>query len=74
MFNVSIVRIKVARSFIGSSKGLEDIGFAAGMVQALHIGEFLYSNSSTPSNSQSSHFTNKLQTPANSKWITLAVN
>ncbi len=30
--------------------GFPDIGFAQGMVQALYIGNFLYSNSSTPSN------------------------
>jgi len=29
---------------------LDNVGFAAGTVQALHAGEFLYSDSSTPSN------------------------
>ncbi len=30
--------------------GFPDIGFAQGMVQALYDGDFLYSDSSTPSN------------------------
>jgi hypothetical protein len=33
-----------------ASYRLDDVGFAAGTVQALHVGEFLYNDSSTPSN------------------------
>ena len=33
-----------------ASYRLDDVSFAVGMVQALHVGEFLYSDSSTPSN------------------------
>ena len=69
--NVGMAQFKLTHQF--ASYRLDDISFAAGMVQALYVGEFLYSDSSTPSNSQSSHFTNKLQTPGNSKWINLSI-
>jgi hypothetical protein len=46
--NVGMAQFELTHQF--SSYRLDDVGFAAGTVQALHVGEFLYSGSSTPSN------------------------
>ena len=46
--NVGMVQFELTHQF--ASYRLDDVGFAAGTVQALHVGEFLYSDSSTPSN------------------------
>ncbi len=46
--NVGMTQYKLIHQF--KELGFPDIGFAQGMVQALYIGNFLYSNSSTPSN------------------------
>jgi len=45
--NVGMVQFELTHQF--ASYRLDNVGFAEGMVQALHVGEFLYSNSSTPS-------------------------
>ena len=46
--NVGMVQFEITHQF--ASYRVDDVGFAAGTVQALHVREFLYSNSSTPSN------------------------
>ena len=46
--NVGMAQFELTHQF--ASYRLDDVGFAAGTVQALHVGEFLYSDSSTPSN------------------------
>ncbi len=46
--NVGMAQFELTHQF--TSYRLDDVGFAAGTVQALHVGEFLYSDSSTPSN------------------------
>jgi hypothetical protein len=46
--NIGMAQFELTHQF--ASYRLDDVGFAAGTVQALHVGEFLYSDSSTPSN------------------------
>ena len=46
--NVGMAQFELSHQF--ASYRLDDVGFAAGTVQALHVGEFLYSDFSTPSN------------------------
>ena len=46
--NVGMAQLELIHQF--ETYNLDDVGFAAGTVQALHVGEFLYSDSSTPSN------------------------
>ena len=46
--NVGMAQIQLTHQF--ATYRLNDVGFAAGTVQALHVGELLYSDSSTPSN------------------------
>ncbi len=46
--NVGMAQFELTHQF--SSYRVDDVGFAAGTVQALHVGEFLYIDSSTPSN------------------------
>ncbi len=46
--NVRMAQYELIHQF--KELGFPDIGFAQGTVQALYIGDFLYSNSSTPSN------------------------
>jgi len=46
--NVGMAQFKLTHQF--ASYRLDDVSFAAGTVQALYVGEFLYSDSSTPSN------------------------
>ena len=46
--NVGMAQYKLIHQF--KELGFPNIGFAQGMVQALYIGVFLYSDSSTPSN------------------------
>ena len=46
--NVGMAQFELTHQF--ASYRLDDVSFAVGMVQALHVGEFLYSDSSTPSN------------------------
>jgi hypothetical protein len=46
--NAGLAQCKLIHQF--KSLKIEDVGFAAGMVQALYLGEFLYADSSSPSN------------------------
>jgi hypothetical protein len=46
--NVGMAQLELIHQF--ETYNLDDVGFATGTVQALHAGEFLYSDSSTPSN------------------------
>jgi hypothetical protein len=46
--NVGMAQYNLVHQF--KEQGFPDIAFAMGTTQALFIGEFLYSNSSTPSN------------------------
>jgi hypothetical protein len=46
--NVGMAQYELIHQF--KKLGFPDIGFAQGTVQALYIGDFLYSDSSTPSN------------------------
>jgi hypothetical protein len=46
--NVGMAQYELIHQF--KELGFPDIGFAQGMVQALYIGDFLYSDSGTPSN------------------------
>jgi hypothetical protein len=46
--NAGLAQFELTHQF--KALKIEDVGFAAGTVQALYLGEFLYANSSTPSN------------------------
>jgi hypothetical protein len=69
--NVGMVQFKLTHQF--ASYRLDDVGFAAGTVQALQESFCTAIPARPQAISQSSHFTNKFQTQANSKWITLSV-
>jgi hypothetical protein len=46
--NVGMAQFELTHQF--ASHGIDDVGFAAGTVQALYVGDFKYPDSSTPSN------------------------
>ncbi len=71
-YNVGMAQLEIIHQF--ETYNLDDVGFTAGTVQALHPGEFLYSDSSTPSNFTTLHFPNKLQILAVSRWIISSVS
>jgi hypothetical protein len=46
--NIGMAQFELTHQF--ASYRLDDVGFAAGTIQALHVGEFLYADSISPSN------------------------
>jgi hypothetical protein len=67
--NVGMTQFKLTHQF--ASYRLDDVSFAAGTVQALHVGEYLYSNSSTPSNFTVFAFYEQLQTANELPYLSL---
>ncbi len=70
--NVRMAQYELIHQF--KELGFPDIGFAQSTVQALYIGDFLYSKSSTPSNSQSLLFTKLNHSQTLNKRTTSSAN
>ncbi len=69
--NVGMAQLELIHQF--ETYNLDDVGFAAGTVQALHVGEFLYVIQAPQAITQSLLSPNKLQMPAVSRWIISSV-